>query len=363
MLDLSSALTTQVASELGIPAAEGTHAWGQELGIAEWLGPLAPVALSPFFGLAALSGVATYGPEWMQQHSVLLQPGSSLNNPILFWTMASLAIFTSLPRMTKVSKPIGLAAEKMEAYSAIIILIVVRMFGSQFQQDSLMDPAQTSHTIIAAGLGSFSLNLLLSLFAAVNIFVINAVKLFAECLVWLTPFPAIDAVVEVANKSVCTGLTGLYCYSPWLASLVNLTMLLACLFVFAWVYRRLNLYRELIAGPILAWLAPWFFAQKAQTFKAFVEESPVSLARYSRVRIIMVSDREYLVAGSRWCIPFRWRLQPATTQEPWSQRVLSQSLILEDDRGRTCVVVFRKWVCADALYREPQIETGLGLNG
>lgn len=354
MLDLSSTLTTQVANELGIPSAEATQAWGQELGIAEWLGPLAPVALSPFFGLATLSGVATYGPEWMQQHSALLQPGSSLNNPILFWTMASLAIFTSLPRMTKVSKPIGLAAEKLEAYSAIIILIVVRMFGSQFQQDSLLEPAQASHMVVAAGLGSFSLNLLLSLFAAINVVVINAVKLFAECLVWLIPFPSIDALVEAANKTVCAGLMGLYCYSPWLASLVNLVLLLACLLVFGWVYRRVNLYRELIAGPILAWLAPWFFAQKAQTFTAFVEESPASLARYSRVRVTMVSDREFVVSGSRWCIPFRWRLQPAANQENRSQGVLSQRLTLEDESGRSCVIVFRKWNSADALYCEPQ---------
>jgi hypothetical protein len=355
MLDLSSTLTAQVANELGFPTAQSTQAWGQELGIAEWLGPLAPVALSPFFGLATLSGVATYGPAWMQQHSALLQSGSSLNNPILFWTMASLAIFTSLPRMTKVSKPIGLAAEKLETYSAIIILIVVRMFGSQYQNNGLMEPVQASHMVVAAGLGSLSLNLLLSLFAAINIFVINAVKLFAEYLIWLIPFPSIDAIVEAANKSVCVGLMGLYCYSPWLASLVNLTLLLACLLVFSWVYRRLNLYRELIAGPILAWLVPWIFAQKSQTFTAFLEQSPVSLARYSRVRVTVVSDLEYVVKGSRWCVPFRWKLRPAISQETRSQRVLSQSLTLEDDRGRTCVVVFRKWNSADSLYREPKV--------
>ena len=31
----------------------------------EWLAPLAPIALSPFFGITLLSGFACYGSEWL----------------------------------------------------------------------------------------------------------------------------------------------------------------------------------------------------------------------------------------------------------------------------------------------------------
>ncbi len=50
----------------------------EQIGASEWLGPLAPVALSPFFGLATLSGIATYGPDWLQQRSALFSEASGL---------------------------------------------------------------------------------------------------------------------------------------------------------------------------------------------------------------------------------------------------------------------------------------------
>ena len=86
----------------------------QQVSTQEWLGPLSAIALSPFFGLACLSGAATYGPEWLQSRSHLIDSNSPLNNPMLFWTVLGLTIATSLPRLTKVSKPIALAAEKLE---------------------------------------------------------------------------------------------------------------------------------------------------------------------------------------------------------------------------------------------------------
>lgn len=40
------------------------------LSIAEWLGPMAPVALSPFFGITCLSGLSLFGGGWISRVSI-----------------------------------------------------------------------------------------------------------------------------------------------------------------------------------------------------------------------------------------------------------------------------------------------------
>jgi hypothetical protein len=108
----------------------GASLVSQHVSTQEWLGPLSAIALSPFFGVTCLSGAATYGPEWIQSRSSLIGPSSPLNNPLLFWTMLGLTVATSLPRLTKVGKPIALAAEKLEMYATVIILISMRLFST-----------------------------------------------------------------------------------------------------------------------------------------------------------------------------------------------------------------------------------------
>ncbi|HAC92573.1 MAG TPA: hypothetical protein DCF63_18375 [Planctomycetaceae bacterium] len=321
----------------------------QQLGLSDWLGPLAPIALSPFFGLALLSGIATYGPEWIQERSAMFQADGALDSPSLFWTMAALALFTSLPRLTKVSKPLGLAAEKLETSSAIIILIAVRLLGSQFQADLGTSQIASEQLFLSAGFGVVSLNVALSAVAALNVVVINMVKLFCEFLIWLIPVPAIDAMIEAGNKSICAGLMGLYCYSPGLATGLNLLLLLICLLIFGWIYRRLKCYQETIAGPALAWLLPNWFAQRGTQFTAFVDDSPHGVPRYSRVEVSQSGPDYYDVTGRRWLRSYHWRLR-ASAQQARSNGWILQSLTLQDDQQRTYLLLHRRWVSGDTLY-------------
>ncbi len=175
---------------------------GCAISTTEWLGPLAPIALSPFFGLACLSGIACYGPDWLQQRSQLFSSSSPLNQPLLFWTMVLLTVFTSLPRFSKVSKPIALIAERMETYSVVIILVMMRLFADpSTPSGQLNELPQTA--MLMSGIATLPWDIVMALAAIVNIVVINGVKLFCEWVVWLSPVPMIDGCVEVANKSLC----------------------------------------------------------------------------------------------------------------------------------------------------------------
>lgn len=334
------------------PATTATgNALAQQLATSEWLGPLAPIALSPFFGLTALSGIATYGPEWLQQRSGLFAESSMLNSPMLFWTMLMLSILTSLPRLSKVSKPLALAAENLEAYSAIIILIAVRMLaGAGPAADSSQEVASNtfSNVVLSAGVVSVSIDVLMSAVAALNVLVINGVKLFCEFVIWLVPFPTIDALVELVNKALCAALLSLYCFSPTAATAVNLLVLIACALIFGWTYRRLRYYRHVIAGPLLAWLSPSWFAQRGQTFIGFCEEPTAGFPRYSLVTIDRNSTTGFRVTGRWWWKRLELSLDAKT--EETETGVIANRLVLVDASGKEFAFLHRHWVAGDSLY-------------
>lgn len=224
--------------------------FGQTLGVADWLGPLAPVALSPFFGILCLSAMSLYGGGWISAENAFLGDASPLHSPAIFWTFLVLTLITSIPRLTKVSKPFAQAVDQIEAWAGIITLLALKlMMGAEA-------PAPEQLSIVELGIASATMSTLLMIAAAINIFVINTVKFFFEVLIWITPIPTIDAIFEVANKSVCAALMAIYGYSPAIATGINLVMFVAAAFVFSWVYRREVFFRTTLLDAVWAFIAP-----------------------------------------------------------------------------------------------------------
>ncbi len=91
----------------------------------------------------------------------------------------------------------------------------------------------------------------------------------------------------------------LYCYSPTLATVLNLMLLTICAIVFGWVWRRTAYYRYLIIGPMLEWLLPAWFAQRGNRFTAFSVHSVDGLPSYIPFTIQQISQTEFEVRG-RW---------------------------------------------------------------
>jgi hypothetical protein len=226
--------------------------FGQNLSIAEWLGPLAPVALSPFFGITCLSGMSLYGGGWISATNPMIGEHSPLHNSAVFWTFLTLTVITSVPRLTQVSKPFAQAVDQLEAWSGIVTMLVLKLMIS-----SQTDAAAEMPSAVQAGVFSFSTDALLIIAGSANILVINTVKFFFEVLVWLTPFPLLDAAFEIANKAVCAGLMAIYAYSPVLATGVNLLLFLVCGLIFAWIRRRELFFRTMLIDALKAvWSQP-----------------------------------------------------------------------------------------------------------
>ncbi len=241
---VSKALETDEFDTKDVIAASG---WIESSHVADWLGPLAPVALSPFFGITCLSGLALWGPSSITDNALLGSAGP-LQNPTLFFVFLGLTLLTSAPRFTKVSKPFAQAVDRLETYSVIVILLVVKVISSMESDDNPADQV----AMVQLGIVSFSASTLLSIAMVINVLVINSVKFFFEFLVWLTPIPFLDACFEVLNKTLCAGLMALYAFSPTLATLVNLILLVMAAIVLRWISRRVRFYRTMVLDPIIA---------------------------------------------------------------------------------------------------------------
>ena len=169
--------------------------------------------------------------------------------------MLGLTVATSLPRLTKVSKPISMAAEKIEMYSVIIIYLAMKfMNGAELPN---VETVSQTHVVVTAGMATLPVDMLFAVAAALNIVVVNTIKLFIEVLVWLIPFPTIDAMLELGNKSLCAALMAIYVYSPLIATALNLCILGLCCLVFFRVRRSLAYIKELILLPLLRKVMSW----------------------------------------------------------------------------------------------------------
>ncbi len=304
----------------------------------DWLGALSPVAISPFFGMACLTGVATYGPDWLRERSSLFADSGPLANPYLFWTMAVLTVVTSLPRLSKVSKPIALIADRLESYSVILILVCIRLFGNLSTEVEV--PVATL-PIAVAGFTDVPLDILLAFFAWLNLFVVGTIKLFFEFLIWLTPIPTLDAIFEACNKATSAALMSIYCFSPFAAAAIDVLLLLACSLVFFWVSRRVHYYLHVL-------VLPWLYKLLGRSDDFDYRKEPMFLATawnnwpvYTRINLDGSEENGWLVKAKRFVV-FRRTVQLGPGKLVVQEELLRRRATLNDGSGSPVTLFLRK---------------------
>jgi len=262
----------------------------------EWLGPLAPIAISPFFGVTLLAGLAQYGTDWMPVNE-FLSNNAVLKNPAVFWVFLILTLLTSIPRFTKVSKPAAQAIDQLEAYAGIITIILLRVM--MMPEDA---PMAEGPVVMQAGLFSMTADTLMCVAAIINIVVINTVKFFFEVTVWLMPFPFVDAMLEVANKSACLALMAVYAHSPLVATILNLIIFAGCLIAFRWIHRRTVYLRTMLLDPVLALAWPGYGIPKRERITVFNKEALGPFNAKSKL-ILMRQETSWKLVEQRLLFP------------------------------------------------------------
>lgn len=320
--ELPSATETVQPDEASQPSDEQRPEFGEaEIVVAdqlagtiratEWLGPMAPIALSPFFGVTMLSGLSLFAPDWIHNNR-FLQSTPALQDQRLFWTFLLLTIATSLPRLTKISKPLAQALDRVETYGTIIILLLIRFFSGEAGDHLRLETPEVviaGTAVVHAGIVELSANALLSIAMVINILVINGVKFFFEFLIWLTPFPAIDAIFEACNKTLCAALMAIYAFSPTLATILNLCILVVCALALRWIHRRVIFYRTLVLDPILSWLFRARSIPSKPELIIFPRVEWEGFTPLSRLRLL-VQDDHWVVEQVRWFLPSKRYMLP-----------------------------------------------------
>ncbi|QDT06510.1 hypothetical protein K227x_49200 [Rubripirellula lacrimiformis] len=320
-----------------IAAASG---WATNSGVVDWLGPLAPVALSPFFGVTCLSGLALWGPDWATDNAVLGVAGP-LRNEWLFVIFMGLTLLTSLPRLTKVSKPFAQAVDRLETYAVIVILLVIKLVMSA-QNPGDGELGGTPVAMVHLGIVSMTLDTLLAVAMVINILVINSVKFFFEFLVWLTPVPFLDAVFEVCNKSLCAALMMVYAFSPTIATGINLVLLLVAALMLRWISRRVRFYRTMVLDPVLAKFWTGFGTPRRPELIVFPKDDFGPFKAKSRLRLVGHSDKGWQLTEANWWMPSKeHRLSPEslpTVRRGW----VMHSVVVKDESGREVCMTFSR---------------------
>ncbi len=260
----------------------------------DWLGPLAPIAISPFFGITILAGLSQFGVGYLPADS-FVSTNPVLSNPAVFWVFLGLTVLTSIPRFSKISKPAAQAIDQLEAYAGIITIVAIRILSSF--PDS--DPAAETAMVIQMGVFSFSADVLLSVAAVINILVINTVKFFFEVMVWLIPVPFVDAILEVCNKSLCAGLMAIYVWSPLVATLLNLVLFTVCLLAFRWINRRVRYLRSVLCEPIWAMVCPSYGVPRRKELVVFPQQGFGPFPAKSRL-LLQTTGEGWQLVQPRW---------------------------------------------------------------
>ena len=275
----------------------------------EWLGPLAPIAISPFFGLACLCAISQYGGDILP-FNAFISDNPVLQNPVVLWTFVILTIVTSIPRLSKVSKPVGQAIDQLEAWSGIITIVIIRFAASS--GDPGTDTAMVAIPMLQCGVLSMSADVLFSIAAIVNILVINTVKFFFEVSVWLMPFPMVDAMLEAANKSVCAALIAIYAFSPFWATVLNGIIFLGCFLAFRWVKRQVTYMRSIFLDPLWAMVFPSHGVPTTNELTVFPKRDIGPFKARERLQLIDAGD-DWELLQKRILFPSRSHLLPKST--------------------------------------------------
>jgi hypothetical protein len=331
----------------------------QTLQLQEVLGPLAPIALSPFFALTCMSGASLLADSGILPdalaNNALLGKGSALNNGFVFAGLLVLTLVTAAPKFFKVTKPLGQAIDQLEAYSGIIAIVAVQ-YLSKVRFGGGGDEVAV---VVEAGIFSFTLTTLVAAFSVINIFVVNTVKFFFEVLVFLSPIPAVDAAFEVANKTVTAFLVALAVAYPWLAMVLNLMIFAMALLIFGWVYRRVVYMRCVLGDPMLGWLAENVFRKPAMTvgstrlptrvarslgpcdmvLKAFAGRSYLGVKRKARGYLVSCGGKLRFVALRWFRAPFVVDLPAPGERVEVDDGLLSNCVRFKDATGETVMRV------------------------
>ncbi len=212
--------------------------------LAEQLGMLGPVAISPYWGLCLASGASLFG--LAENEFLLTHP--FLGNWFVFVVFILFAVLTSIPNISKFSKALGVAANYLEDNTAIIIVGLTMFLPSLHQW---VAPSEVGEFGV---LGFSFYSLFILAFSSLYMFIVTTVRLFFELIAFVTPIPFVDTVTEILKKITSAVMMGIYFVSPEVAMGISILVLIIAFFLFRRANRSTQYFKQFYIAPITSWI-------------------------------------------------------------------------------------------------------------
>lgn len=222
--------------------SEIESALAQNASLVESLSLLSPMAISPFWTLFITSFASTFniGNDYIASNPML-------DSVLVLSFSFLLVVITTLPNLMKVSKPIGLAAKFLENKAGYVIYILMMIVPYIFVSD-----VSQYQGMITFGIFGIPFKVLLIIALALPYFiVVMTVRYFLEIMVFLSPIPLFDAVLEILKKLFTVSLIVIYFLFPTFGFILSLLIFFVALLFFKKAKKLSNFFQYIYALPIL----------------------------------------------------------------------------------------------------------------
>ena len=200
---------------------------------------------SPVFGLLSAVNSAKNNPDKFPILSKLSGSSSGIIPKVLI-ILAITLIFGSSSRI------IQNISSYLEDKLAILVLIGIPLLAFVVPMKA---DATVQYQVIHAGfLGDFVINVEGFLFAAMgglNFFIISTVRYsFGSLATLFSPIPGISVIFFLSRSGFAYLMMKLYSWSPYIATAINIIIIIIALLIFRWSYRLVRYTKEVLIEPI-----------------------------------------------------------------------------------------------------------------
>jgi len=232
-----------IAQEFGSNSATSTiH---QNTGFAALLGQLLPMGINPYATVFLTSVFSKFG---LENQYVATNP--FFDSWIVLIVFGVLFLFTSLVgtvfKTNKATAAIGLADNYLSGHAAIIINIIVILaptfFGSPAEPEIIQQAS-----LLSVGLKTLMI-LIVSIYFLI---VVSSVRFFIDILIFLSPIPLIDSILEIAKIVFTLFFVLLAAIFPTASAVVAVIIFLFSLIMYKRSVRLVNKTKYLFVYPVL----------------------------------------------------------------------------------------------------------------
>ncbi len=217
----------------------------QNASVVEAVSLISPMAISPFWTLflTSLASNFGFGNEYIATNPMLAN---------IYIVIASfiLVLITTIPNLSKFSKPLGLAAKFLENKAGYFIYILTLIAPYLMQASGNSNIEMSGFAI--GGYEIPSSIFIIALLAIPYFLVVVTVRYFLEILIFLSPIPLLDALFEFAKKVFTFGLVLIYFFFPKFGLILTLLIFVAAFFLFKKAKKFSNFFQYIYVEPMFS---------------------------------------------------------------------------------------------------------------